>query len=60
MPSAVVTNCKNGSVRLSLGLSNNEGVVELCLDGVYGGLCGDEFTLKNAEVVCKQLGLPEG
>lgn len=56
----MVTNCTDGEIRLSLGLSNNEGIVEFCVDGAFGDLCGDRFTADNAKVVCRQLGLPEG
>ena len=56
----MVSDCTNGDIRLSGGLSSNEGIIELCIDGVWGGLCGDKFGPSNARVACRQLGLPEG
>ena len=55
--------CREGSVRLvqtrSITLSN-AGLVEVCLNGVWGTVCADSLTTpwseKNAQVLCKQLG----
>ena len=50
-----------GAVRLQ-GLSGSAlaGRVEVCHNGLWGTICGDSATepwrLKNAQVVCKQLG----
>ena len=58
---AVVTNCSDGKVRLSRGLSNNEGIIELCVNGAFGALWEDILTLEIAKVTCRELfGQAEG
>ena len=57
---AVVTGCTHGDVRLSLGVTSSDGVVEVCVNGAWGGLCQDRLSLNDANVVCRQLQLPEG
>ena len=56
----MLTNCNDGDVRLSLGVSSNDGIVEYCNAGAWGSLCENTFSFDNAEVVCRQLGLPSG
>lgn len=58
---AVVTNCGDGEVRLSRGLNDNEGIIELCINGAYGALWEELFTLEIAKVTCRELfGRAEG
>ena len=33
-----------------------EGRVEVCVDGVWGSVCGSEWTKQAAFVICKQAG----
>ncbi|KAJ8034622.1 hypothetical protein HOLleu_21535 [Holothuria leucospilota] len=43
-------------VRLAEGYSNSSGRVEVLIDGEWGGVCTDGWTLADAGVVCRQLG----
>ena len=56
----MVTGCTDGQVRLTQGISGNDGIVEYCVDGAWGGICWSTFSVKDATVACRQLGLPEG
>ena len=46
--------CDDGDVRLT-GDVENSGKVELCYDGVWGGVCDQFWDQKDAQVVCRQL-----
>ena len=51
--------CEEGAVRLVDGAIEQEGRVEVCIDGVWGSVCGGgtiKWTRIEASVVCKQLG----
>ena len=54
---SAIENCVDGSIRLTGG-STREGVVEICLDHVWGTIAYDRF-FNLAKVVCRQLGFPE-
>ena len=49
--------CDEGSVRLAGGTANKNGRVEVCYNGVWGTVCESGWSLSDAIVVCKQLGL---
>ena len=51
--------CTNGQVRLMDGIIENEGRVEVCVNGVWGAVCDQGFTKTDANIICKQLGLPD-
>ncbi|KAG7256396.1 hypothetical protein CRUP_016922 [Coryphaenoides rupestris] len=48
--------CKHGSVRLQGGRSKLEGQVEVYLGGVWGPICSQGWSDRDASVVCRQLG----
>ena len=55
----ILDNCTEGGVRLVGGQNPGEGRVEICLQGVWGTICHSEFDTNDANVVCRQLGLPD-
>ena len=52
------SDCLNGSIRLVRASSANDGVVEICVDGVWGSITPSGWDYREAQVVCRQLGLP--
>ena len=48
--------CQDGDIRLSGGLTPNEGGVEICFGGKWGTVSDDGWSIPDAEVVCRQLG----
>ena len=55
-PSTVNGNCTDGSVRLVSGANDTLGLVEVCINNGWGGVCSNQFGTNDAEVVCHQLG----
>ena len=56
----ILTDCRDGSVRLVDGDNYNAiaGRVEYCVGGRWGTVCNFEWSVNDATVVCRQLGLP--
>jgi hypothetical protein len=53
------TASSDGDVRLSGSHSTTEGRVEIYYNGYWGTVCNEGFDLKDAEVVCRQLGFSD-
>ncbi len=50
--------CTTGSVKLVDGSDETNGRVEICIDEEFGTVCDDFWSVSDARVVCRQLGLP--
>ena len=48
--------CTHGALRLVDGRSSNEGLVEICINGVWGTVCDSGWDDNDARVVCRRLG----
>ena len=53
------TGCEEGAVRITDGLIENEGRLEVCVNGVWGSVCDDGWDKTDAHVACQQLGFSE-
>ena len=53
------TGCGEGAVRLNGGDIEQEGRVEVCVNGVWGSICDYGWDKTDAHVICKQLGYAE-
>ena len=54
--------CTDG-VRLSGGISPMDGLVDVCVDGIYSSVSDNgtsRWSVAEASVVCRQLGFPAG
>ena len=49
--------CSSENLRLVGGERENEGTVEICLEGFWGTVCDSGFGREEATVVCRQLGI---
>ena len=50
--------CEDGDVRLVDGATPYEGRVEICLNNQLGSVCSNEWSFKDALVLCRQAGFP--
>ena len=52
--------CNEGSVRLVNGTVEKEGRLEICNNGIWGGICSYGFSESDGYVACKQMGYNNG
>ena len=55
-----ITSCTNNEVRLANGSSSDEGRVEICIQGEWGTIKGNNWDRIEARAVCRQLGYEPG
>ena len=48
--------CMTGDIRLINGTAANEGRLEVCMNKVWGTVCGISWGTADSKVACKQLG----
>lgn len=53
-------NCTETDARLVGGQSGPGGLIEVCFSGFYTGICQLGLDVRDASVLCRQLGLPNG
>ncbi len=56
----LTASCNDGDIRVVGGDSETYGRVELCLLGQWGSVQDEDWSVSDATVVCKQLGLDTG
>jgi len=55
-----MSDCLDGSVRLSSGNNSQEGRLEVCINHAFGTVCRTAFSTDEADIVCRSLGLFNG
>lgn len=52
----IARECNETDIHLVDGQTPLDGRVEVCLDGLWGSVCGNMWDYRDATVVCRQLG----
>ena len=48
--------CNDSDIRLVDGETEREGRLEICINGIWGSVCNRRWDVRDARVVCRQLG----
>ena len=51
--------CNSGDVQLVSAGAERAGVVRVCVNGLWGTICGGELNSNFAPVICRQLGFSQ-
>ena len=57
-PTIFIPDVSDGDIRLSNGLSPQEGTVQVYLNNMWRGVCDNNWDYRDAFVICRQLGYP--
>ena len=51
--------CEEGTIRLANGVIEQEGRVEVCINGLWASICDKSWDKTDAHIVCREMGYPE-
>ena len=54
----VTSNCRHGDIRLVGGKNSREGIVEICINNLWGRVCTSGWNTRVANVTCRHAGFP--
>ena len=52
----ITSNCRHGDIRLVGGKNNREGIVEICINNLWGRVCTSGWNTGVANVTCRHAG----
>ena len=53
----IALSCTDGDIKLVGGSTSNEGTLQVCANYTWGTVCDNNWSVQDATVACKQLGL---
>ena len=52
----ITSNCRHGDIRLVGGKNSREGIVEICINNLWGRVCINGWDTRAANVTCRHAG----